>query len=423
MWQLFCIFPLKFRDYYNGTQTVDLAVPQGTYVCATMKKHLTLGRQIHLILMNRKKENLHLLFIHIFIGLIAAVVTAWALYQNKLEFWQMQARSAFRAALMEELQKNDTTDVYYSMSGNRRLSNDPIDIPQEPIKVTMKSELGQKDFWIPYEKHIHNIEQPSDRRGIRSYLLHLYPLNADSLNTSWKNRLTGIGFSGTTATRISVTDWWEQDSFTYSGDSLYPAKSDSLITYYLGYRCEVGATGYLYNPWWVALSWKDMGLSAALIALCILLFFMQGYVNKVYLRFFAKRKPIVIEKEVPVIIEKEVPVAVGCEHHLPIYRLEEGVYYDADARMLKKGDKTLKLMPLSAKLLQGFLEAADDYRLSNDEILHLLWPDGSGTLDRLHQNIKRLRDCLSRISSCTIENENSAYRLKTPIPSRKIPSE
>lgn len=81
--------------------------------------------------MNRKKENLYLLFIYILIGLIAAVVTVRPKYQNKLEFWQMQARSAFRAALMEELQKNDTTDVYYHESGNRRLPNKSIDAPRK----------------------------------------------------------------------------------------------------------------------------------------------------------------------------------------------------------------------------------------------------------------------------------------------------
>ena len=66
---------------------------------------------------------------------------------------------------------------------------------------------------------------------------------------------------------------------------------------------------------------------------------------------------------------------------------------------------------------------AEDNRLSKDEILHLLWPDGSGTLDKLYQSIKRLRDCLSKSSVCTIERKISAYLLKIPISSEKIPSE
>ena len=82
----------------------------------------------------------------------------------------------------------------------------------------------------------------------------------------------------------------------------------------------------------------------------------------------------------------------------------------------------VKLMPQLAKLLQGFLDA-EDYRLSNDEIIRLLWPKNDGTADKLHQNIKRLRGCLSQISTTTIESENSTYRLKIPISSGEIPPE
>ena len=146
-----------------------------------------------------------------------------------------------------------------------------------------------------------------------------------------------------------------------------------------------------------------MALMVALIVSCILLFFMRGYVYRVYYRLFVKEKHIVIEKEVPVV--------VGRESRPHTYRLEEGVYFDADSRLLKKGDDVVKLAPLLARLLQGFLDA-ENYTLSNDEILHLLWPDGSGTQDKLYQNIKRLRNYLSKISICTVEGEKFVYHLK-----------
>ena len=209
--------------------------------------------------------------------------------------------------------------------------------------------------------------------------------------------------SGTTVVRISVSDWQERESYTYSADSSYLSKSDSLSVYYIGCRCEVGVTGYLYHPWWTVLSWKEMALMVALIVSCILLFFMRGYVYRVYYRLFVKEKHIVIEKEVPVV--------VGRESRPHTYRLEEGVYFDADSRLLKKGDDVVKLAPLLARLLQGFLDA-ENYTLSNDEILHLLWPDGSGTQDKLYQNIKRLRNYLSKISICTVEGEKFVYHLK-----------
>lgn len=76
---------------------------------------------------------------------------------------------------------------------------------------------------------------------------------------------------------------------------------------------------------------------------------------------------------------------------------------------------------MSAKLLRGFLDAKD-CRLSNDEIMELLWPDGTGTSEKVHTNIKRLREYLSQNTDWTIENERLAYQLKKAISSKKSPN-
>lgn len=352
-----------------------------------------------------KKDDRILLWIYVAIGVVVAGVTGWFLYQDRQEFWHTQARGAFGIALTEELQKWEAFDVYVNSTGNRKLPKNPIDQKQELVKVSMETGWGKMDYWIPSEKFAYNIGASDDERGMHSYLLHVSPLNADSLNLRWKNRLDMTGLTGTTVVRIAVTDWWEHESYTCSADSFDVSTSDSLATYYLGYRCEVGVTGYLYHPWWKLFAWKDWGLLATLIVFAILLFFMQEYVNKACRYLFVKEKLVVIEKEVPAII--------GHKSHLSVYSLEEGVCFDADSRRLESGDAFVKLTPLSAKLLQGFLDA-EEYRLTNDEILQLLWPDGSGTLDKLYQNIKRLRDCLSQVSGCTLANENFAYRLIIP---------
>lgn len=370
------------------------------------------------------KEDKILLLTYTFIGVVAAGVTGWYLYQNRQDFWRTQARSAFRMALQEEMRKWKEINVYYyTEPGTKRLSDDSIYLQKEPLKVSLTSKHGKKDFLVPYKKRAHNIEQSSTlNRGMHSCLLDTIPLNVDSLNLFWKAQLDKIGYPGTTVVRITVTDWWEHDSCTYSADSLYIPQSDSLLTSYIGNRCEVGVTGYLYHPWQMTFSWKDWALLAAVIAGCILLFFLQEHISRTYRRFFIKDKLVVEEVKVPVIIEKEVPVVVSRERHPHIYPLEVGVCFDADSRLLKKGDESVKLMPLLAKLLQGLLDA-EGYRLSNEEILQLLWADGSGTSDRLHQNTKRLRTYLSQISICTLENENFAYRLNIPVSSEKSPSE
>ena len=95
---------------------------------------------------DEKRGRRQMLLIYVAIGVIVAVITGWFLYQNRMEFWETQARSAFRMALGEELQKRNEVDVYFSSSGNIRLPDDSIDIKKEPIKVEMESEYGKKDF-------------------------------------------------------------------------------------------------------------------------------------------------------------------------------------------------------------------------------------------------------------------------------------
>ena len=338
-------------------------------------------------------------------GLVAAGITGWQLYQKRLEMWRSLAREAFHAALMEEIQKKNTGEVYINFSGNYNPPVDSAGHNEEPVRVQLESEYGRKDFGIPYTKHANRVESSSVMQGIYSYLLHVSPLEADLLNRSWNCRLEAMGFPGTAETRISVTDWWERDTYAYSADSLFVSGLDSLATFYLGHRCEVGATGYLHTPWRMMLSWQDKVCLAAIVGFCLLLFFVHGCVRRFCRRLFVREKTV--------FVEKFTPVAAVCESPPGVCRLETGVYFEAGSRLLKKGDDAVKLMPLSAKLLQEFLDA-EDHRLTNDEILRLLWPDGTGTLDKLHQNIKRLRQSLSRISICTIEHENFAYRLIIP---------
>ncbi|MGG6547246.1 UNVERIFIED_CONTAM: helix-turn-helix domain-containing protein, partial [Prevotella sp. 15_C9] len=76
--------------------------------------------------------------------------------------------------------------------------------------MEMESEYGKKDFFVPYEKYFHNVEQSSNLRGMHSYILHMFPLQADSLNRIWYRLLEEMNYSGKTVVRISVADWDER---------------------------------------------------------------------------------------------------------------------------------------------------------------------------------------------------------------------
>lgn len=329
------------------------------------------------------------------IGIIAACITGYFLYENKKEYWEVQARDTFNEALTEEMQKRSGMEVYYSIGGDIHLVIvDSIHKKKKPIIVSMETEYGKKDFVIPYEKHIHNVVRSSDQRGLYTYLLYKDPLRADSLNMIWSDLLEKVKFPGKTMVRVSVTDWWEHETNAYSNDLSYLSKSDSLVSCYLGYRCEVGVTGFTYFPWWKVLTLKDKILLGALVVACLLLFFVQEFMIRIYHRLFTK----------------EIPVIAMDKSQSHIYQLEDDCFFDADSMNLKNSVVNVKLTPLPATLLQGFLDAQDN-KLSINEIMMLLWPDGTGTSERVHTTIRRLRKYLSEID-WIVENGNSAYQLK-----------
>ncbi len=355
---------------------------------------------------------MQLLLICIAVGVIVAAATAWFLYQNRTEYWRAQACDTFQKALIQELQKRDTMDVPFIQRGNFQLVEDSVDI-QKPLKRRIRTEFGEKEYIIPYERHSNNMEKILGTQGMFSYVLHLAPLNPESLNMLWAKLMAEKDFQGNTVVRISVSDWQERETYAYSADSLSALRSDSIVSYYLGERSEMGVTGYISYPWWKAFSLKDIFLLGLLVIGCCSLFFMQECFIKLYRRFFVKHEPAVIVKEVPVI------AANKSESH--IYQMDEDLFFDADLGMLKRlsnPDEFLKLAPQTAKLLQGFLDA-DKYKLSVNDILDLLWKgDKSAQEGRVHTAVKRLRENLFFFSGWTIENTTSVYQLKPPASSR-----
>lgn len=349
--------------------------------------------------MNKMKENRKLLLMYAMIGVLGACVTGYFLYQNKVKYWKQQAYDAFPIALKQELKKRESINVYFATSGNANL---PEDVTESKI-VTMESEYGKKEYEISYLKILHNIGTNSLQKGIHSIKLEKHPLNANELNNVWDSLLVEMGFRGRTGTRVSVTDLSERETCTYS-DKRY-AKADSLISRYIGYRNEVGATGYIHCSLWEVFSAKDVILLCALFLGCVSLFFIDKYVVLLYRRFFVKMMPVIPPK--------------GVEAH--IYQLDENMFFDSYSRKLWNANAEETVASQPAILLQGFLDA-EGWKLTNEEIIQLLWQGEAVSSERLHSAVNRLRLHLKKVSnSWTVENANFAYQFKkSPFSSKKI---
>ena len=68
-----------------------------------------------------------------------------------------------------------------------------------------------------------------------------------------------------THTRITVWDFQEQPSSAFSKNVQKFSQTDSLLSYYMGFRCEVEATGYASCEWWWLLSdWRLLAIGGVL---------------------------------------------------------------------------------------------------------------------------------------------------------------
>ena len=349
-----------------------------------------------------------ILYVGIVICLLISGVIAETLYSTKVDSWSQQASAVFKQALELELQKRDTVFVFYKESvGYSNLSLNKL--PSDTIKLI--GESGEREFVMSKEKYDNSLVKETLKRSILSILLEDYPLIPDTLNGIWDSLLVASDVSVNAYTRISVTDFLDNTSVAYSKGVLESLPADSLVSYYLGERCEVEATGFVSYNWWRVLGAQEY------FFLClpwIILILLYVFVKKLVFRLvkgFRQHEPIVIEEDVPVI-------AVKPEKSY-IYQLEEGVFFDTKCKVLRNAGKVTKLAPQVASLLKLFLES-EECRLSTSEIDRALWLDSSGTQDRIHSVIRRLRRSLDGMTHFYIDYENDVYQLKNTAPEEKV---
>lgn len=342
-----------------------------------------------------------LLIMYILIALCLLIDICYE-FQIRKQNWNSQMRTTFVSALEKTLEARGRESLYIVSETSREglINKDSV------IIVKLNIGEGNKVFIIPSYKHNNNIAETSTQRIFDSVTLEDHPLNADSLNRLWNTLFIDRGFSDKTDIRISVSDLSEYESIVYArGDQHYP-KTDSLFSYYIGYRCEAEVTAFASFSYWNTFTlgdWMKAFTLCMMVGLCIWQFYicqMQSSDNSQML------EDIVIENEKPVISLKE--------EIADTYELGNGLYFDASERLLKLGNQVTKLQPKISLLLVGFMKA-DQYRMPISEICTLLWPDGSGTAERVHTVVNRLRSSLSAFKlGISIISGNSEYQLKIP---------
>lgn len=312
--------------------------------------------------------------------------------------WNKKARVVFKEALLQELQKRDTVPIPHISDWKATSALEKVN----PGSVELILGFGRKRYVIPTYKYENSIAKERVQRALLTALLDDFPLDADSLHETWSKLLKESDIPLKTYTRISVLDFDEQASSTFSKNVQKFSRADSLLSYYMGFRCEVEATGYTYYYWWGLFGgWRLLVLGIACGGVELLFFIVE--------RIYRWRKLRQKEK----VEEDTRPVVVVATEQPHLYQLEQNTFFDAERMELKKKKKITKFTPQTAVLLELFL-LAENHKLSAEEISKELWPDGSGNQVRIYKLLHRLRQLLEELTTIQIECKRGTCYLIIP---------
>ena len=356
--------------------------------CNDKKKYIRVGAVLCLLVM-----------------MVGGILLAWQYNERKKE-WNAIVRETFGASLKIELEKrsNDSVLIIPVYRPVHQQLNEPI-----PDSVVLQTEFGRKVYRIPRYKYENSYYKERRKRLVSSVLLKDHPFSADSLQQHWDDLLGEKRVKIPVGVRTTATDLLEQTDTVYSRQVSFYQETDSLLSYYLGYRCEVEVTGYIssYSMWNVLGVWRIL-----LVFLCPWLLWGLGYEWYDSLRglFPVHTKKTVIEKR-EVIVEKPVyKVVVDDAAEVFIYDLGDGVYFDSRQRTLYRNDEKEIIAPQLSILLKQFLKSPR-HCLSMEEIDEAMW-HGGGNSAKLYKLIQRLRAALEQMTDLTIRNDGEGvYRL------------
>ncbi|MBD8981915.1 MAG: hypothetical protein EGR83_07670 [Bacteroides cellulosilyticus] len=338
------------------------------------------------------------------------VYTLYCNYSELVAEWNVQAEETFVKALQQEVQKRGNIVVPF-VAGVNSPEMKTLESPfQSP--VTLTSKYGTHDYEIPRVKFDNSLIKDTEKRMLLSYVLEEHPLNADTLNTSWNSLLIRKSIKANIGIRLSTIDLLKQTSVVCSPDSIKILEGDSLLSRYLGFRCEVEATGFVSYSWWQALEVWPPIIILLLLWLCFFLLF--SYYKQITLflrRKLVKKETVVHIQEKTIVVERKMHLEEVVEQ-TGLYELADGTILDSIKGVLVNGEKTRQVQPQTIILLKLFL-CAKDYRLTAEEMNKKLW-EGKGTSSQIHAAIHRLREALKNVSSLIVEKEDKYYCLKMP---------
>lgn len=343
-------------------------------------------------------------------AVIATVMLVGIWRENSVKHWDEVACKTFRKALNEDLQNRRDLKVEYN-EGKKQLSVEE----KLPASVFVTSKHGRREYKVDSCRHVNNVAFDSRMRVVHSMALEKVPLACDTIEAIWRHRLSEQAIVASTVIRVSVTDLENHTTSEYSKTAVPEALPDSLLSCYVGYRCEVEATGFIDYEWLGNVKPVDFFVfTTPLLLLAVLCAIGHFWGDRIEDRF-TRKVPVIVEKEVPVIVEKEILVVTTEKGREYGYKLPDGTLFDFDNSLLKNGERSVHLTNQERILLKAFVEAENN-RLTVDEVISLFWSKTNAVRGLVYRAISRLRSALEKVSNLTLVNKGCAYQLKMSRP-------
>ncbi|MEG0646816.1 MAG: hypothetical protein RR471_06565 [Bacteroides sp.] len=310
-------------------------------------------------------------------AIVAFVCWAVFFYHTGMVELNDRAKVAFDQALEQELIKRHTE--IGTIDIHSRISPDKVE--QIPEIVSVQKGTNRVEYSITPEKHARNITKSADMRVLHSIALEKAPIIPDSLNRIWQQTLTKLHLKGKTALKIVFTDENKREVPLQTSNYADWSLTDSpLFLCYIGYGCETEITGFIHFSFRTLIG-RYVGVRILLcLGLCAILLLLTDRVFLLFCRSTGFSLNARYSTDIP-------------EAGKRIYGFKDDVFYDGVQRILFVGVEQRHLTKQIGFLFEAFLNATD-YQLTNDELMTLLWPNQSGTPDRLHQVLSRMRKVL-----------------------------
>jgi len=318
--------------------------------------------------------------------------------------WNEGAKAAFEEALWMEVDKRSEIPIFHYSSEHPGMKTLNAKIPET---VRMMTPEGFLTYKIERKKYDLSLIKDTERRGHLGALLEMYPLSIDTLLIQWDSLLANRQVPGRSLIRYIYTDWELRDDTICVPVDEKMVHSDSLITRYLGFRCEHELVGYVSHPSWLSgLSRSNWYWLIVIWGAFVILVISYSSIESLFQRKFVEEK----------IVEKEIYVADVHINKADVFRLPDGTLFDSFAKVLSKDGIQHNIQPQTASLLKLFLSKSD-LKVTSEEICWGLWK-AKREKDKLYSAIRRLRNDLKAVNSVLVVScTDRVYELKSPISS------